>query len=180
MIVTVQEALAEFYRENNFGDDGGVSKKVAWIKFGFFSIPIPNTESRKNNVVLHDLGHLVNGFDTTWKGESSVSAWEIASGGWGKHYFLWFLTLWAMGLGVVFYTKQTFLSFKKGVTMRNALTCHLSINEMLKMPLSGLKSKLNNHPPNKQNAYLWMTFSALIFVLPFIIGIGLFWILLGR
>ena len=85
METTVQKAISEFYLQNNFGEDGGVSKNVAWIKIGFFSVPIPNTESRKKNVILHDIGHLITGNATNWKGESSVSAWEIASGGWGKN-----------------------------------------------------------------------------------------------
>jgi hypothetical protein len=44
--LTVEKAISNFYDQNDFGDDGGVSKKIAWLKFGFFSIPIPNVESR--------------------------------------------------------------------------------------------------------------------------------------
>lgn len=35
---TVGQAIAKFYLENDFGDEGGINEKYAWIKFGFFSI----------------------------------------------------------------------------------------------------------------------------------------------
>ena len=44
---TIKESIQEFYNINNFDDDGGVKKKIAWIKFGFISFPLPNFESRK-------------------------------------------------------------------------------------------------------------------------------------
>src|ERR1700748_1309295 len=144
MELTVKQALADFYKLNNFGEDGGVSKKIAWIKFGFFSVPIPNIESRRSNVCFHDIGHLVTGKDTTWKGESAVAAWEIASGGWSNFYLLWLLTLWAMGLGVVFYPKNIFNAFKSGLAMKNPLTSGLKIEELLSMSIPAIKIKLSN------------------------------------
>ena len=70
--LTTEQAIQEFYDRHDFGEDGGVNEKYAWIRFGFISIPIPNIESRKNNVYLHDVSHVVTGHDTTWKGESAV------------------------------------------------------------------------------------------------------------
>jgi hypothetical protein len=168
---TVAQAVLKFYSDNNFADDGGIQEKYAWIKFGFFSIPIPNAESRKNNVYLHDISHIVTGNDTTWKGESAVSSWEIASGGWDKLYIPWVLTLWAMGLGVLFYPKNTFESFKRGLTMNNALTCGLTKNELFNMSVSDLQMLLRDKPKRNKNPYLWMSFSFFVFILPFLIGI---------
>lgn len=83
---TVEKAIQDFYKTHDFGEDGGIHEKYAWIKFGFIAIPIPNLESRRSNVYLHDISHIVTGFDTTWQGESAVSAWEVASGGWKNLY----------------------------------------------------------------------------------------------
>lgn len=79
----VGELIPGFYDKNDFGEDGGESKKLVWIKFGFFSIPIPNLESRKNNVYFNDFHHMITENNTTWKGKSAESAWEISFGGFG-------------------------------------------------------------------------------------------------
>lgn len=86
---TVAQAMQDFYNKHNYGDEGGINEKYAWMKFGFFSIPVPNVESRRKNVYLHDINHIITCNDTTWKGESALSAWEIASGGWKNIYVIW-------------------------------------------------------------------------------------------
>ncbi|MBI3883954.1 MAG: hypothetical protein HY305_07055 [Sphingobacteriales bacterium] len=173
--LTVGEAIEEFYHKNNFGKDGGIHEKYAWIKFGFFSIPIPNAESRRNNVHLHDIHHLITGNNTTWKGESAVSAWEIAAGGWGKLYLPWLLTLWAMGLGVTFYPANVLKSFRQGLTMNNALTCGLSKNELYSLSISDARKILSHESKQNKNPYWWMLISFLIFAVPFLIGFIAVW-----
>ena len=174
---TVGQAVQDFYDQNDFGEDGGINQKYAWIKFGIFSIPIPNLESRKNNVYLHDINHIITGNDTTWKGESAVSAWEIAAGGWGNLYFPWLLTLWAMGLGVVFYPKNVIKSFKSGLNMRNALNFGLSKNEIDKLSILDLRKLVSNKPKNDSNLYFWLFFSLFIFLAPFVISFFLLYVL---
>jgi hypothetical protein len=176
---TVEQAIAKFYSENDFGDDGGVNEKYAWIKFGSFSIPIPNAESRRKNVYLHDISHIVTENETTWKGESAVSSWEIASGGWGNLYIPWILTLWAMGLGVLFYPKNTLKSFKKGLTMNNAFTCGLTKTDLFNLSVSDLRLLLSNKPKRDTNPYFWMFISFIVFLTPFIVGFLTIWTLLG-
>jgi NADPH:quinone reductase-like Zn-dependent oxidoreductase len=36
-------------------------------------------------VKLHDIHHVLTGYDTTWRGKAEIGAWEIASGC-GRHY----------------------------------------------------------------------------------------------
>ncbi len=163
---TTAQAIADFYEKNNFNADGGAAGKYAWIKFGFFSLPIPNTESRRNNIQYHDMNHIATGFDTDWKGESAVAAWEVASGGWKDQYVLWFLTLWAMGLGVTFYPKNVLNAFQKGLTMNNTVVCGLTKEALLKLPVGALRNILTNQSKRKANVYVWMFLSFLIFAGP--------------
>ena len=81
MEITLQQSLQVFYDDNNFGEEGGIKEDWVWIKFGFVSFPMPNFEQRKKNVWRHDANHILLGYDTSWKGESAVSAWEIGSQG---------------------------------------------------------------------------------------------------
>ena len=167
---TIQESIQEFYNINNFGDDGGVKKKIAWIKFGFISFPLPNFESRKKNVQFHDINHIITGFDTTWKGESSISAWEISSGGWKNNYIPWLLTLWAMGLGIIFYRKSTLIAFEKGLTMRNTLTSGMTKTELSNLTITELRLKVSNFDKGNRNSLNWSLISLVVFFVPFLIG----------
>lgn len=176
---TVGQAIAKFYLENDFGDEGGVNEKYAWIKFGFFSIPIPNAESRRKNVYLHDINHIITDNNTTWKGESAVSSWEIASGGWGNLYIPWILTLWAMGLGVLFYPKNTLKSFEQGLSMNNAFTCGLTKSDIFSLSVPDLRLLLDNKSKRNTNPYLWMFISFFVFLTPFLIGIIAIWLFLN-
>jgi hypothetical protein len=166
---TVRQALSNFYDVHDFGEDGGINEKIAFLKFGFIQLPIPNSTSRRNNVYHHDIGHLITENDTTWKGESAVSAWEIASGGWGNHYTLWLMTLWATGLGVVFYTENVVKSFKSGLVMRNTFTSGLAKEEIFETSASALKTQLSGFPKSEKNPYFWLILSAFVFIFPFLV-----------
>ena len=167
---TVGKSIQDFYQKNDFGEDGGINKKLAWIKFGFFSIPIPNLEGRKENVYLHDIHHIITDNNTTWKGESAVSAWEISAGGWGKQYVAWLLTLWAMGLGILFYRKSTLIAFEKGLTMRNALTSGMTKTELSNLTITELRLKVSNFDKGNRNSLNWSLISLIVFFVPFLIG----------
>jgi hypothetical protein len=165
---TVGKSIQDFYKKNDFDEDGGINKKWAWIKFGFFSIPIPNFKGRKNNVYFHDIHHIISDNNTTWKGESAVSAWEISAGGWGKHYVAWLLTLWAMGLGILFYNKSTLIAFEKGLTMRNALTSGMTKAELSNLTIIELRIKVSNLKRANKNSITWAIISLTVFFAPFL------------
>ena len=176
--LTVKQAVSEFYKKNDFGEDGGISKNYALIKFGFFSIPIPNFESRKNNVYFHDVHHLISENGTNWKGESAVAAWEVASGGWGKFYIPWLLTLWAMGLGIVFYSNSTIAAFKKGLLMNNMISSDISKIAMDKITVNELRNLLTRTKSRERSLLAWILASLGVFFLPFIVGFGVFFVVL--
>jgi len=165
---TVRAYLLDFYKENNFGDDGGVSKSWVWIKFGFFSIPIPNAKSRKSAIFAHDLHHLVTQNNTTWKGESAVSAWEIAAGGWSNLYFPWLLTLWALGVGVLFYPSHTAAAFRKGLTMKNVLFLQKSQQDIFDLKVEELIILMSNHPQQNKSIFFWFLMGVIVFLSPFL------------
>jgi hypothetical protein len=88
-----------------------------------------------------------------------------------KFICLWLLTLWAMGLGVLFYPINVLKSFRQGLTMHNALTCGLSKQEIYKLSVIELRQFLSNKPKSSKNPYLWMAISFITFLTPFFIGI---------
>ncbi len=77
---TLDVARATYWEVNGFGTDGGDSLEWVPLKLWKLTIKIPNTEGRKKAVRIHDLHHVLTGYDTTWTGEAEIGAWELASG----------------------------------------------------------------------------------------------------
>lgn len=170
--MTVEHALNDFYNQYGYGEEGGINNKWDMIKFGPIALPLPNLESRRKNIYLHDISHLVTGYDVSWKGESSVSSWEIATGGWGRLYFPWLLTLWAMGVGVMLYPNRNYEAFQTGLRMKNALLSGLTKQEMYLLSLAELRVRLQRTESELVNrSYLvWASLSLLVWWSPVLVG----------
>jgi hypothetical protein len=109
----VREALAEFFRINNFPPDGGVASKWVRLEFRPFPIYFPIVGARKKAVVLHDMHHVAAPFDTTWTGEAEIAAWEV--GGSCRGYLAaWALNMGALTYGVFIAPRRIFRAFVRG------------------------------------------------------------------
>jgi hypothetical protein len=181
MELTLKQSLQNFYDDNNFGEEGGAKENWVWIKFGFFSLPIPNLEQRKKNVWRHDVNHILLGYDTSWRGESAVSAWEIGSGGWGNFWVAWVLTLWALGIGVIFFPTSTYKAFVRGRHTLSPFLLNLQRETLFPKTTDVLKKefKLNKETftsslNDKLAFVVWAFVSVSWVLLPFITLIILF------
>jgi hypothetical protein len=96
---TLAAARATYYEVNGFGADGGDSLEWVPLKLWKLRVKIPNTDGRRKAVRIHDLHHVLTGYDTTLAGEAEIGAWELASGclRWPAATFL-NLTILAIGL----------------------------------------------------------------------------------
>ena len=76
---TLRQALQDYFEANDFGADGGYEDR--WVKFKVGPIPIvfPNFAARRRAVPMHDLNHIVTGYETDLVGEGEISAFEIAA-----------------------------------------------------------------------------------------------------
>lgn len=122
MGTTLQHQLELFYEKHGYGREGGIDNDWIWLKFKYFSLPIPNIKGRRENVWRHDLLHILLDYDTSWKGETQVSGWVMGSGGWGKFYVGWLFAFAMFGIAIVFFPTSTFQSFIRG---RNTLSPYL-------------------------------------------------------
>jgi hypothetical protein len=77
---TMRTARAAYYRDNDFGDDGGDALTWVPIKLWKLTLKIPNSDGRRRAVRIHDLHHVVTGYATDLRGEAEIGAWELASG----------------------------------------------------------------------------------------------------
>ena len=122
----LREARAQYFRENGLGEDGGYSKR--WVKVQVASIPMgfPNSNARRRAVWLHDLHHIVTGYDTSWVGEAEIAAWELGSGC-RDYYAAWLLNLAAVMVGAFIAPRRVWRAFIRG-RHSNSLY-HLDVDE---------------------------------------------------
>jgi hypothetical protein len=146
--ITLGEARAEYFRLNNFGEDGGYKER--WIKTNIWRIPIrlPNTEGRRKAVKLHDLHHVLTEYPTTWRGEAEISAWEVGSGGLRRYYAGWWLDVMNMAQGLVVNPRGLYRGFMRGRSSSNLYSREFS-DELLEHEVGEYRRLLSlDRPPN--------------------------------
>lgn len=139
--MTVQDALTNFYNVNGFDDAGGANKKIAYLKVAGVGVPIYNFKQRREQIWKHDLNHILTDYKTDWKGETAISGWEVATGGYGFN-LVWLLIFGGFLIGVLVYPRITFRAFVRGQYSKSHVTVNTSREELLKMNLEELRTIL--------------------------------------
>lgn len=114
----VRDARTEFFRSAGLPADGGYNAPFVHFRVGPFGFVLPNSAARKRAVPLHDLHHLATGYDTSWKGEAEMAAWELASGCF-SYQAAWVLNLLAFPLGILIAPLRTWRAFRRGRSCSN-------------------------------------------------------------
>jgi hypothetical protein len=108
----VRNARQRYFEANGLGE-GGYAER--WVKFkaGPFPVAFPNTKGRVRAVRMHDLHHLLTGYDTNLLGEGEIGAWEVASGC-HHHRAAWVLNLLAYWGGLLAGPASVWRAFVRG------------------------------------------------------------------
>jgi hypothetical protein len=114
---TVRMARAGYFARNGF-DERGYEDRWVHLKAGPIPLVFPNTNARVRSVRVHDVHHVVTGYETTWTGEAEIGAWEIASGC-ADQGAAWVLNLLALPIGLAIAPRATFRAFVRGRRSRN-------------------------------------------------------------
>ena len=93
--VTSRDALCSFFEARGIKPrDESFEEwfRHDWARIAIFGrrVPVKPIYGLKRTLVLHDLHHLLTGYDTSWTGELEVAAWELGSGGCGSHFLFWY------------------------------------------------------------------------------------------
>lgn len=110
--LTLRDARERYFALNNF-PGGGYEDRWIKVKVGAFPIWFPNVPSRKRAVRYHDLHHILTEYETTWRGEAEIGAWEVATGGAGAAVG-WLLDLLAFAVGLVINPRGVYCAFVRG------------------------------------------------------------------
>jgi hypothetical protein len=84
------------------------------VHIGPFKIRLPNPPARRRAVVMHDINHIVTGYNTTFsEGEMSIAAFEVGAGC-GRLAIVWFINLSLLAIAVVVHPRVAFTGFVRG------------------------------------------------------------------
>jgi hypothetical protein len=109
----MRRALAKYFEDNHFGDDGGYGETWVDFKLGPIPFPFPNTPMRVRAVKYHDMHHLITGYATDLPGELEIAGWEVGAG--CRDYLVpWQLNLGGMAGGIFFMPRRVFRAFVRG------------------------------------------------------------------
>jgi hypothetical protein len=166
---TPRQLLPGFYKQYNLEDDGGQNSPYVRIEFTKnFALYFPNFAARRKAVFKHDVHHIATGYASTYKGETEIGAWEIASG--CRQYWVAFvLDMSAFMTGLLFNPLGVYRAFVKGRRTRNLYTNNFTDEQIMDMPLSSIREslKLNNYPENNMGNL----FDLLLFLMLVLFGI---------
>ncbi len=125
------------------GIEPGYDARWATLRAGGIPVLVlPNTAGRVRAVRLHDLHHVVTGYETTWTGEGEIAAWEIASGC-GGFFAAWVLNLSALVVGLVIAPRRAFRAFVRGRHSENLYKTAGEWSEaLLELRVGELRAKL--------------------------------------
>jgi hypothetical protein len=122
--VTTREALGEYFeRQGIKTNDQDIEEWLRdnWLRMNLFGrrIPVKPLYGFKQAMALHDVHHLITGYDTTWTGEFQVTAWEIGTGGCAPHALFWLKLGFTFLLGLVLTPTASWYAFARGREQRN-------------------------------------------------------------
>jgi ubiquinone biosynthesis protein Coq4 len=140
-MTTVRDARTEYFARAGFAPDGGYGDRWVRLKAGGRTVFVfPNTAARVRSVKLHDLHHIVTGYDTSWVGEAEIGAWELASGC-GRHYPAWVLNLGAVAIGALLWPRRVAAAFRRGRRSDNLYAGEFR-EELLDLDVEELRRRL--------------------------------------
>ena len=180
--MTLDKLVSEFYLKNGIPENGGIADDTFQVKVFFINLPFPNPKFRKDVVHIHDIEHVLNNCDTSWKGEGFIAGWEIGTGFW-KHFPINIFIFLAFGYSLWLHPKSVFKGFKKGLNNVGIIDLGVSKSDFMKMEFDQLVEITKKAQNTEMGIWQWTEFlfwsviSQIILLFPFILGIiGVIWL----
>ena len=174
--MTLDKLVKEFYVKNRIPINGGINDNTFQVKIFSISLPFPNPKFRKDVTHIHDIEHILNNCDTSWKGEAFITGWEIGTG-FHKHFPINIFIFLAFGYSLWLHPKSVFKGYKKGLNNIGIIDLGLNKSNLMKMELTQLVAMTKKESYTHMGIWQWVKFlfwsfiSQIIFLSPLILGI---------
>jgi len=109
---TLREARAETFERGATGPMA-YDRWLIKLDMGGVGVWVPNPPAHGAALRLHDLHHILTGYDTSIAGEAELSAFELGSGC-GRYVAAFGFDLAGTGLGALIAPRRTFRAFVRG------------------------------------------------------------------
>ena len=154
----IREALGQFYKQHNIPDEGGVEMSSFTVPLGWFSLRLPNPQWRRDKLHIHDIEHILNAQDTSWRGEVFIASWEIATGFW-RYFPVCIFPLWAIGLGWWILPASVVRGFRRGLTDTGIAAQKLTKTQLYALTVDELRLRVlqTRNSPGFFGFYLRLT-----------------------
>lgn len=153
--LTLARARAEFFAQTGHSDSE-YSSWIAKIKLGPIPFYFYNFKARREAIAIHDVHHILTGYDTSLLGEYHISAWELGSGYKPMDLAFGYLLLGLFG-GLLLDRKRTLEAYIRGLECRNLYGQRVT-EEMLGKTLTQLRRELGLQKLSQNESILnWHT-----------------------
>jgi hypothetical protein len=137
--LTVREGRDRYLAENGFAV-AEYHAPTFYVKVLGRRLPLPNPRSRRDVIPLHDLHHVLTGYQTDWRGEGEIGAWELGAG--CNTPTLYFLNGGAALIGLALAPRRVWRAFRSGRKARSLYREAGDYEALLGMSVGGLRAKL--------------------------------------
>jgi len=141
-VMRMDDALGRHYVAHHLPQDGGLHTNWFRVHIVPISIPLPNPPARREAVLLHDMIHILTGYDTVFSdGEMRIAAYEVGAGC-GRVWVAWLLNVSLMAYGILYRPRDTVRAFARGRAARSIYTLEVDRAELRAMTVAELSARL--------------------------------------
>ena len=135
----MREALDHFLASNGFRVED-YSAPTYTVKFWRFPVRFPNTKGHQWATPLHDLHHILTGYQTDWIGEAEIGAWELRAG--CKSFITYFLNGSGVIIGLFISPRRVWRAFRTAKGQRTLYYDPIPYDHLLNMSVGELRKRL--------------------------------------
>ena len=114
------------------------------VKLWRFPVRFPNTKSHQWATPLHDLHHILTGYQPDWTGEAEIGAWEIRAG--CKTLIAYFLNGSAVIIGLFISPRRVWRACRTAKGQRTLYYDPLPYDHLLQMTVGEIRKRLGIYP----------------------------------
>ena len=138
--LSAREERSRFFAAHGIPPDGGYASTWWSCQFGRITVRIYNFSWRRRAIGLHDLHHILTGYECTLPGEIQMATWEFAAGPF-PHYGARLFCLPLIVLGALFLPRKSLAAYVLGRGSTSLYSLSESL-ELLDLPMETLRSRI--------------------------------------